>query len=87
MGIAIENGVVNKHTLQDMYAAKLQATFAKFAKATTLRHVKVKVQPFDKHGLMPAPAWRNGCGLPAGQLQSSGTAPRPAMRPASCPTS
>lgn len=63
MGIKVENGVVNKHTLQDMYAAKLQSSFGKFAKATTLRYVKVKVQPFDIHGHNPAPAWSNGDSL------------------------
>ena len=63
MGIQIDNGVVNKSTLQDMYAAKLQASFGKFAKATTLRHVKVKVQTFDIHGYNSAPAWSNGDSL------------------------
>lgn len=73
MGIRVENGAVNKHTLQDMYAAKLQATFAKFAKATTLRHVKVKVQAADPHGYMLAPAWSHEDSLVVTYDQSKGS--------------
>lgn len=62
MSVIVSNNIVNKDALQQIYAAKLQHTFGKFAKAIALRDVKVTVTPYDQWRSM-APAWSDDDGL------------------------
>jgi hypothetical protein len=62
MSIVVYNNEVDKESVQRMYAAKIQQSFGKFARAIALRDVSVSVVP-QQRGLQPAPAWSTDNGL------------------------
>jgi hypothetical protein len=62
MTINVYNNEIDKESIQRMYAAKIQQSFGKFARAITLRDVSVSVIP-QQRGLQPAPAWSTDNGI------------------------
>jgi hypothetical protein len=54
--IIVRNNEVNKDTLQDLYASKLQASFAKFVRSFTGSYTKVHIQRTST-AQMTSPAW------------------------------
>jgi hypothetical protein len=57
MNYTVSNSVIDKDTIQNMHAGKLQSSMAKFARSMALRPVQVNVKRYQ-HDYMPeAPAW------------------------------
>ncbi len=72
MAITVYNNQVDKESVQRIYAAKLQQSFGKFARAIALRDISVSIVP-QQRGLQPAPAWSTDNGLVVTYDQSKGS--------------
>lgn len=62
MAIILENNTVDKDTMQQIYAARLQASLVKFARSVTLQPVSVRID-LTVYNHCDAPAWSTDTGI------------------------
>ena len=72
MNYSIYNNVVDKTTLQTIYASRLQAMFGKFARSITLEPTNVKLQ-LTAEMYVNAPAWSDDTGMTLVHYPESGS--------------